>query len=95
MTSPAPVLESDRRVLKRPWILEKSWPATVVISSMASWLVTDYPHAAGALRAQVLDDGLEVEHEARVGADVLAHLVHHEQQAAGHLPARRARSHTG
>ncbi len=40
MTSPAPVLESDRRVLKRPWILEKSWPATVVISSMASWLVT-------------------------------------------------------
>lgn len=41
----------------------------------------DHPHAAGALRAQVLDDGLEVEHEARVGADVLAHLVHHEQQA--------------
>ena len=41
----------------------------------------DHPHAAGALRAQVLDDGLEVEHEACVGAYVLAHLVDHEQQA--------------
>ena len=40
MTSSTEELESDRRVLKRPWIFEKSLPATRVISSMASWLVT-------------------------------------------------------
>ena len=43
------------------------------------------PHAAMAAGAQVLHERLQVEHEARVVADVLADLVHHEQQAE--LPA--------
>ena len=40
MTSSALELESERRVLKRPWIFEKSWPTTFVTSSMASCEVT-------------------------------------------------------
>jgi len=40
MTSSALELESDRRVLKRPWIFEKSWPTTFVTSSIASCDVT-------------------------------------------------------
>ena len=40
MTSSALEDDSDSRVLKRPWIFEKSLPATRVTSSMASWLVT-------------------------------------------------------
>ncbi len=39
------------------------------------------PHAAGALGAQLLDDGLQVEHEVDVAANKLADLVGHEEQA--------------
>ena len=36
----------------------------------------DDPGAALALRAQLLRDGLQAEHELRVGTDELAHLIH-------------------
>ena len=39
-----------------------------------------HPRPAAALRVEGFDDGLEVEHEFRVGADELAHLVGQEQQ---------------
>ena len=48
------------------------------------------PYAAGAARTQLLHERLQVEHEVDVGADVLAHLVHHKEQAeraAGRLGA--------
>ena len=48
------------------------------------------PHATGATRAQLLHERLQVEHEVDVGTDVLAHLVHHKEQAeraAGRLGA--------
>ena len=44
-----------------------------------------HPHAPAALRTEVLDDGLQVQHQVHVRADELSHLVHHEQQAE--LPA--------
>ena len=40
-----------------------------------------HPYASGALGAELLHDGLEVEHEVGVSTDELTDLVHHEEQA--------------
>ncbi len=40
-----------------------------------------HPHAALAAAAQLFHQGLQVQHQALVAADELAHFVHHEQQA--------------
>jgi hypothetical protein len=43
---------------------------------MASWLVTIHQYLTATLASEFLDDGLEVNHQVAVFADVLANLVH-------------------
>ena len=40
MTSSTSLDDSESLVSKRPWILEKSMPKTLVTESIACWLVT-------------------------------------------------------
>jgi hypothetical protein len=78
-------LDSESRVLKRPWILEKSlaaWHAEVAEHGVDVLLRGDHhPGAAAAGGAKVLGDGLQVEHQVRVLADELADLVGQEDDA--------------
>ena len=40
-----------------------------------------HPNAAAAVVAELLHEGLKVEHTARITVEVLAHLIDHEHQA--------------
>ena len=50
----------------------------------------DHPDAALALGADLLDEGLQVQHEVHVVVEVLAHLVDHEQEAEATVGLRGA-----
>ena len=85
MTSSTLAEERESRVLKRPWIFEKSWLGDVLHFSKDRVEVLlrshDDPRPALTDRAQLLGNRLEIQHEVGICSDELPYLVDEEHQS--------------
>ena len=75
MTASTLAEDRERRVSNRPWILEKSFP--LYLGDRVDILLAgdDEPSLPLTFFAELFADGLQIEHEVGIVADILADLI--------------------